>query len=240
MDMPAVAVAIRPPDDHFPRQMSAHSHTCPNCGTLYSHPSDQYSDKDKQRIAELESQVKILTDKATAAVDKLADYEDELRQLKSSQDGAVTNGTSTASDSATATTGRTSDEDARPQSANATVKTSRFSSLLGGRKTSPAPPLPPLPSSRRESDLQAALAREQDLRQQAEGKLSQMSGEIEDLSVQLFQQANEMVATERKARAKLEERVEVLERRDDEKRKRLERLETAIKRIERVRGLLAT
>jgi GDP/GTP exchange factor Sec2p len=67
-----------------------------------------------------------------------------------------------------------------------------------------------------------------------------MSGEIEDLSVQLFQQANEMVATERKARAKLEERVEVLERRDDEKRKRLERLETAIKRIERVRGLLAT
>jgi len=67
-----------------------------------------------------------------------------------------------------------------------------------------------------------------------------MSGEIEDLSVQLFQQANEMVATERKARAKLEERVEVLERRDDEKRERLERLETAIKRIERVRGLLAT
>lgn len=67
-----------------------------------------------------------------------------------------------------------------------------------------------------------------------------MSGEIEDLSVQLFQQANEMVATERKARAKLEERVEVLERRDGEKRKRLERLETAIKRIERVRGLLAT
>ena len=170
----------------------------------------------------------------TRIVDKLADYEDELRQLKSSQD------TSTASDSATATTGRTSDEDARPQSANATVKTSRFSSLLGGRKTSPAPPLPTLPSSRRESDLQAALAREQDLRQQAEGKLSQMSGEIEDLSVQLFQQANEMVATERKARAKLEERVEVLERRDDEKRKRLERLETAIKRIERVRGLLAT
>ncbi|OCL13624.1 hypothetical protein AOQ84DRAFT_372008 [Glonium stellatum] len=219
--------------------MSAHSHTCPKCGTLYSHPSDQYSDEDKQRIAGLESQVKILTDKATAAVDKLADYEDELRQLRSSQNGAVTSATSVISDSATATTSRTSDEDARPHSAHSTVKTSRFSSLLGGRKISPAPP-PPLPSSSRESDLQAALAREQDLRQQAEGKLSQMSGEIEDLSVQLFQQANEMVATERKARAKLEERVEVLERRDDEKRKRLERLETAIKRIERVRGLLAT
>src|SRR6266699_956326 len=61
------AVAFRPPDDLFPRQMSAHSHACPKCGTLYSHPSDQCFDEDKQRIAELESQVKILTDKATAA-----------------------------------------------------------------------------------------------------------------------------------------------------------------------------
>jgi hypothetical protein len=47
-----------------------------------------------------------------------------------------------------------------------------------------------------------------------------------------------MVATERKARAKLEERVAILERRDVEKRKRLERLESAMGRIERVRGLL--
>lgn len=66
-----------------------------------------------------------------------------------------------------------------------------------------------------------------------------MSGELEDLSQTLFEQANTMVATERKARAKLEERVEVLEKRDVEKRKRLERLEGALKRIERVRGLLA-
>lgn len=49
-----------------------------------------------------------------------------------------------------------------------------------------------------------------------------------------------MVATERKARAKLEERVAVLESRDVEKRKRLERLENSMARIERVRGLLAS
>jgi predicted RNase H-like nuclease (RuvC/YqgF family) len=73
----------------------------------------------------------------------------------------------------------------------------------------------------------------------AEGKVSQMNQEVEDLSVQLFQQANEMVASERKARAKLEERVETLEKRDTEKRKRLEKLESALQRIERVRGLLA-
>jgi hypothetical protein len=65
-----------------------------------------------------------------------------------------------------------------------------------------------------------------------------MSGELEELSAQLFQQANEMVAAERRARAKLEERVEVLEKRDGEKRRRLERLEGAVKRIERVRVLL--
>jgi predicted RNase H-like nuclease (RuvC/YqgF family) len=83
------------------------------------------------------------------------------------------------------------------------------------------------------------LAKEQEARKSAEGKVSQMSQEVEDLSVQLFQQANEMVASERKARAKLEERVDMLEKRDVEKRKRLERLESALNRIERVRGLLA-
>jgi hypothetical protein len=49
-----------------------------------------------------------------------------------------------------------------------------------------------------------------------------------------------MVATERKARVKLEERVQVLEKRDSEKRRRLERLEKAIERIERVRVMVRT
>jgi len=61
---------------------------------------------------------------------------------------------------------------------------------------------------------------------------------VEELSVSLFEQANEMVATERKARAKLEERVGMLEKRDAEKKQRLERLEGAMERIDRVRGLL--
>ena len=60
------------------------------------------------------------------------------------------------------------------------------------------------------------------------------------MSVQLFEQANEMVASERKARAKLEERVAVLEHRDGEKRKRLERLEGALRRIERVKRLVGS
>ena len=56
--------------------------------------------------------------------------------------------------------------------------------------------------------------------------------------MQLFSQANDMVAQERKARFKLEERVAVLERRDGEKRKRLDRLEKAIERVDRVRGMI--
>lgn len=47
-----------------------------------------------------------------------------------------------------------------------------------------------------------------------------------------------MVAVERRARGKLEERVRVLEGREGEKKGRLEVLEERVKRIERVRGLL--
>jgi hypothetical protein len=93
----------------------------------------------------------------------------------------------------------------------------------------------PVPST---DDLLEALSREQSLRIAAEGKLDETSKEVEELSATLFEQANEMVANERKARAKLEERVEVLERRDEEKRERLEKLEGAMGRIERVGRLL--
>ncbi|KAF1990018.1 hypothetical protein K402DRAFT_418116 [Aulographum hederae CBS 113979] len=195
---------------------------CPNCGTTCAVPAAHLAD-DSRRIAELESQVRILTDKATAAVDKLADYEDELRQLKTTQSSYASNSLASTSDSAL------------PSNGAKTVQ-NRFSNLLGGRRTSPSPS----DHARRESDLQAALVREQDLRQEAEGKLVQMNSEVEDLSAQLFQQANEMVAQERKARAKLEDRVEILERRDHDKRKRLERLESAIKRIERIHNVLKT
>ena len=66
-----------------------------------------------------------------------------------------------------------------------------------------------------------------------------VDNEIEELSVQLFSQANEMVAAERKARAKLEEMVELLEKKDRDKAARLERLEKAVSRVERVKAMLA-
>ena len=89
-----------------------------------------------------------------------------------------------------------------------------------------------------ELSLLDALAQEQALRRAAETAAAQTNSEIEELTGQLFQQANEMVATERKARARLEARVEVLERRDGEKARRLGVLERRVLRVERVRNLL--
>lgn len=86
--------------------------------------------------------------------------------------------------------------------------------------------------------MQNQLNREQDLRRAAETQLTQAHTELEELTVQLFSQANEMVAQERKARARLEERVAVLERRDVEKRNRLDRLEKAMARVERIRTMV--
>jgi exosome complex component CSL4 len=95
---------------------------------------------------------------------------------------------------------------------------------------------PPSPSA---EDLLEALNREQSLRKEAKGKVAATSQEVEELSAALFEEANKMVAEERRARAKLEQRVDELERRDMEKRRRLEKLEGAMSRIERVRLMLA-
>ncbi|ERF73047.1 hypothetical protein EPUS_08611 [Endocarpon pusillum Z07020] len=97
------------------------------------------------------------------------------------------------------------------------------------------PPGSPDPAS---ETLTTMLQAEKKARLAAESSLSQAHNELEELTAQLFSQANEMVATERKARAKLEERIELLEKRDGDKRVRLDRLEKAMGRIERVRGLV--
>ena len=97
---------------------------------------------------------------------------------------------------------------------------------------SPPPDTPPVASSSSE------LAKERSLRIKAEEQLQQVTAELEDLSASLFQSANEMVAEERRARSKLEERVATLEKRDNDKRERLGVLERAVDRISRVREIL--
>jgi hypothetical protein len=87
-------------------------------------------------------------------------------------------------------------------------------------------------------ELLSALTAERRLRLAAEEKLAATSREVEDLSASLFEQANHMVATERRARAALEAQLDTLRRKDVERHERIGRLEGAVRRIERVRDLL--
>lgn len=170
------------------------------------------------------------------AVDRCADYEDQLRGFRA-QNGLLRTDTHDSLQY-----NRTSTEEARPTTANSASagQQSRFSFL---RRGSPNPPVPPIgshsPSRSADSDLLEQLEKERALRAKAEEKARMVDSEIEELSVQLFSQANEMVAQERKARAKLEARVEVLEKKDKDKMARLERLEKAVSRIDRVKAMLA-
>lgn len=209
---------------------------CPNCGfDITPARPDTVALQDAQKqIADLQAQVRLLNEKATAAVDKWADYEDELQALRRQ-----------LADSANA---RAQTPTSQPAS------TSRFS-FLSPRKSvqnlptpshSPHPSVSSNPSTSNllssDADIAAlreSLEAEKKARKEAETKLTAASAELEDLTAQLFEQANEMVATERKERRRLEERIEVLERRDKEKIDRLGRLEGAVGRVERVKGLLA-
>ncbi|KAL9134343.1 MAG: hypothetical protein Q9175_004479 [Cornicularia normoerica] len=230
--MSSVTTTVLQPSPAAPFPIISFTKTCHKCGAELSHP---IAEDAQRRIVELETQVKILTGKATAAVDKLADYEDELRQLKSSNNP-------------TSDPNLNAQPPSRPTSAAGIQRhhlQSRISHLLPSNRRATSQPPSPAPAdqtshtnNRENAELLTMLTREQSLRQAAESRVSQTNEELEELSAQLFTEANEMVATERKARAKLEERLAVLERRDQEKRVRLEALESRLGRIERVREML--
>ena len=202
-----------------------------------------------------------LTTHAHRIAGKLADYEEELHRLRSAQQAYHTPRSSSSLPPSSSHRDKPPSPtqvspDARSQNSQISHgRLSTLTSLLPYRRGSatpsnaPAPATPPASSSPlpqqtspansdNTADLQDALNREQGLRKAAESQLCQANTELEELTVQLFSQANEMVAQERKARAKLEERIAVLERRDVEKRNRLERLEKAMQRVERLRVLV--
>lgn len=139
---------------------------------------------------------------------------------------------------------------------------SRLGSFM--RKGSLAPPNGTMNSpSAREQELEFLLVKEQKARAEAEAKAQQVTAEVEDLSATLFEEANEMVATERRENAalrtqikelqsaggqiaevvgkeneRLKQKLQVMEQRDGDRKKRLEKLEAALKRIDRVRTML--
>ncbi|EDN09256.1 predicted protein [Histoplasma mississippiense (nom. inval.)] len=212
---------------------------CPNCGYDVFLADDHAH---HQRISELEAQIRFLNKKSPQG----PQHQQHNQQPQSKQT------------TPTLPPSQTTDHHIHPASPpTPQSRLGTFASLLPyGRRNATTPPpqnRSPSPTSttrpptshstsshapQPSKALQDALTREQTLRKEAESRLTQANSELEELTAQLFSQANEMVAQERKARAKLEERVEVLERRDREKRRRLERLEKAIERVDRVRGIV--
>ena len=224
--------------------------SCPSCGCDIPPPipdksSSTYTDLSsaQARIAELEAQVRQLNDKASTAINRWSEYENELSKLRSQQPSVANSPTSVPAQSPVAATSLTrissllyrgkSTPNLRPTAARPPALRTDALSPTAANDDTPTTPVVSIAE-----DLLEALKSEQSLRQEAEGRLTATSKEMEELSAALFEQANEMVADERKARAKLEERVGELEKRDFEKRQRLERLETAMERIDRVKNLL--
>ncbi|KAI4182840.1 MAG: hypothetical protein LQ346_006464 [Caloplaca aetnensis] len=270
---------------------------CPSCGFDITPLLQKQTQSAHSRISELETQVRILTDKATAAVDKLADYEDQLHQLKSSASASQLRPPSI---SPPLPQNRESPE-LRPSSATGNHLSSfqtRLSNLLpSSRRSISQPPssAPPTKLSHSQSvhhappsrlhqsnhhhttsnptfpsdepqDLQSALNEERALRVALEARLSASTTELEELSTELFSEANELVATERrslhalqqqynalqaearewekkaiereKEEGRLKERLSLVEGREKGKGKRWEELEMRVRRVERVKGLL--
>lgn len=85
---------------------------------------------------------------------------------------------------------------------------------------------------------QVALSQTQAQLTGSQRELGTVQAELEDLTATLFTQANSMVADERKARARLEDRLTLLETRDRDRGKRLDSLERAVGLVERIRLLV--
>ncbi|PYH66770.1 uncharacterized protein BO88DRAFT_406447 [Aspergillus vadensis CBS 113365] len=223
---------------------------CPTCGQDGFLAAGQSTNDTRRRAKDLEGQVNALNLQAMQMAEKLAAYEEEIRRLRAQPSSR--NNTSVSSTASTQIDRSQSPTHLQTSPKSQPGRLSTLASFLPNRRpsatsttqaqpvASPPPPEPVQPITTQEEtvELQNALNREQSLRKAAESQLSQASTELEELTAQLFSQANEMVAQERKARARLEERVAVLERRDVEKRARLERLEKAMARVERIRAMV--
>ena len=175
-------------------------------------------EEDLARIRDLEEEVRYLADRANQASQKFADYENEIRtleaKLRQEQKRNAASGTGGGGEGEKAAA--VVQQQQQPQ-------LSRFGSLM--RKPSyntqpngavPAAAAAAPASASREKELEEKIVKEQTARIAAEKKVREVNAEIEDLSTTLFQQANEMVAAERKENAALAEKIRVLERRQGE------------------------
>ncbi|KAL2106137.1 hypothetical protein VUR80DRAFT_7230 [Thermomyces stellatus] len=211
---------------------------CPNCGSDPALKSEAEAAlaKAQSHISDLEVQVRQLNEKATDAIYRCAAYEDELARLRNLHSPPLARASAASSPQHSPLTSRSpsAPKNSPPTSGFFLPSSQRLSSLLSPRKSTPN-----LRADGAESteDLAAALAREKALRAEAEETVRRTGEEAEELSAAVFEKANEMVANERRERAALEERVRVLEEREKGRGRRLDVLEAAVQRMEKVRAL---
>ncbi|EME47483.1 hypothetical protein DOTSEDRAFT_77779 [Dothistroma septosporum NZE10] len=216
----------------------------------------------RMRLKELEDENSILAEKTTAASQRFADYENNILQLRTQlREQQERHTAALAAHHAYAHAHAHAHE---PEPSTPVQTASPGLSRLGSFMRKPSLAAVSSGPSPREQELEAVLAKEQYARIEAENKVKQVNAEVEELSATLFQQANDMVATERKANAalqakirelesvgadhpllaaskeneKLRQKLQAMEQRDVDRRKRLDRLEAAQKRIDRVRTML--
>ncbi|KAF3088314.1 hypothetical protein TWF102_010216 [Orbilia oligospora] len=239
---------------------------CKNCGIPFTVLSEaDYPREARLRIEELEQQVKEFSVRAVMAAERLAQAQKEVYDLrrKSESSNSTTGSIVPINTAAAAAAPVPQNTPLSPLKRSNTVTTTlqnmskvstqKLNSFFYRTALPPTtelpppverPPTPPEPLSRASMDSQVlddlsnALCSERRSREVAEKQLAQVKNEVEELSASLFQQANDMVADERRSRAKLEERVKILEKRDAEKRVRLEKLEKGITRIIKARDLI--
>ncbi|KAI5294810.1 hypothetical protein KEM52_003146 [Ascosphaera acerosa] len=204
-----------------------------------ANPSDGLDDSAARRIEDLEGQVSCLSERTA----HMAESQNEILELHARLHQALHQSRTSRpqTPSQGADTGPKRLLQPSPSQSQRVASPSRFRSFFWTKDSSRPPAVLNGTMSPAGSDasLQEALNREIQLRKEAESKLHDTTCEIEELTASLFSEANEMVAAERMARAKLENRVEMLEKRDQEKRARLHRLEQAVVRVGRVKSLLA-
>lgn len=203
-------------------------------------------------ILELESQIRNLNTKISAAVDHAADLQDEIRRMRIRQreeeavaaaaaQDALANESSGLRRMSTYFSRRTATPP--PPSSSSTTMPVSFPRSLSMSPTKPS-------SSPRKDheeggggggdDLFAQLAKERRLRKDFEVRYRALQQESEELSQSLFEEANKMVSVEKRLTHAAESKLTVFQEREVQRRQRVDELEAALGTIHRVRAVLAT
>lgn len=189
----------------------------------------------EEEILELESQIRLLNAKVAAAVDRAADLEDAIRVYKQRE----------RAQSASVAAGQQGAESPIEQTSTLRrmstfmFSSKRSSAVLNDGSAPVTPTSPRKPAVDESLPLAVQLTKERQLRAQAEQNYTRLQQESEELSQTLFEEANKMVAQERKQNHQITEKLKMLADREEERTARLRHLESAMERILRVRGVLA-